>query len=383
MRVQRHGTSLPAFVLTGLQDYLRCSRPDAFRRCLAVEDLLGTGGYRGRLCPLQTTGRVRMKAVLSGLAAVVILLGYGSPPTAAEEAPFLLPDEVVHQMKSKFVDQVFEIRVQLPARLADGSERFPVLYVTDSYGDVAFQGTNTMMQLGGDIPRMITVGIGYHDVHPVNALRVRTRDLTPVAGDSTIPDMAAMYRGLESAEISKTSGGAAEFLKFIVTELQPFIDEHYPTDPRDRGYFGDSLGGLFGLYVLFNQPEAFNRYIIGSPSVWWGNNAVLDDARAFLASGKPLNARVFLGVGALEAGIGFGMVSNTMVVDEMLRSARLKGLELTTQVFPGASHTSVIAINYVHGLQAVYDAPKSSLIQVALKAREPSERSASSGPHDR
>jgi predicted alpha/beta superfamily hydrolase len=37
---------------------------------------------------------------------------------------------------------------------------------------------------------------------------------------------------------------APEFLRFIREELIPMIDANYPTIKGDRGFFGDSLGGL-------------------------------------------------------------------------------------------------------------------------------------------
>jgi len=285
----------------------------------------------------------------------------------ATEAPLVSTELQIHQIKSKFVDQTFEIYVQVPTQLADGSERFPVLYMTDSYDGMAFASTTAIMQLGGDIPRLITVGIGYHDVHVLNALGIRQRDLTPVEFDDPHPpSLGPMVQGVPKLNLDKKSGGAPEFLRFIREELQPFIDKNYPTIPEDRGYWGDSLGGLFGLYVLFNQPDTFNRYIIGSPSVWWADRAVMNDAQAFVDSGKPLNAKVFIAVGALESGYGVGMVSNVFRLEDLLLSASIEGLELTTHLFPNETHTSVIVMNYIRGLQSVYERPKMPFIQQLL-----------------
>ena len=69
---------------------------------------------------------------------------------------------------------------------------------------------------------------------------------------------------------------------------------------RDRAWFGHSFGGLFGVYLLINGSDVFQRFIIGSPSLWWDKRAMLKAEDALAASGKPLNARVFLSVGVLE-----------------------------------------------------------------------------------
>ena len=86
----------------------------------------------------------------------------------------------------------------------------------------------------------------------------------------------------------------------------------------------DSLGGLFGLYTLFNQPDTFNRYIVGSPSIWWGDRAIMKDAEEFVASEKAPDAKVFMSVGALEERGGedasFAMVTNMFQLETLLIS---------------------------------------------------------------
>jgi predicted alpha/beta superfamily hydrolase len=263
------------------------------------------------------------------------------------------------------VDQTFEIYVQVPWSLADGSERFPVLYLTDSYGGMSFTDTTSIMQLGGDVPRFITVGIGYKMESPVHSMEIRQRDLTPTVADGLgLPPLSALFEDAPTLHLKKKTGGAADFLKFIRRELQPFIDERYPTIPEDRGYWGDSLGGLFGLYVLFNQPDTFNRYIIGSPSVWWGKRAIVEDAKAFVAANERLDAKVYMAVGALEEidAPKFKMVTNMFQVADLLRSADLVGLELTTHLFPNETHTSVIGMNYSRGIQEVYTRPTENFL---------------------
>jgi predicted alpha/beta superfamily hydrolase len=150
----------------------------------------------------------------------------------------------------------------------------------------------------------------------------------------------------------------------------PFIDAKYPTIPEDKGYFGDSLGGLFGLYIMFNQPDTFNRYIIGSPSAWWDKEVILKQAKKFVDSGKPLNARVFIAVGALEEvgamGAQYRMVTNVYRIEKMLLSANIEGLRLSTYTFPDETHTSVVPMNYIRGLQAVYDKPAMPFLQEAM-----------------
>ncbi|HIE86164.1 MAG TPA: alpha/beta hydrolase [Pseudomonadales bacterium] len=304
------------------------------------------------------------------LAISVFLTGYvitAGTAAGAQTGQFVAPEMDTHLIESKFVDQTFEIYVQVPWNRGDDSERFPVLYQTDSYGHTAFSDTTSIMQLGGDVPRFITVGIGYDMKSPVNWLEIRTRDLTQVEGATDIPSLAPLFKDAPSPNLKQKSGGAAAFLKFIRQELQPFIDSQYPTVPEERGYWGDSLGGLFGLYVLFNQPDTFNRYIIGSPSIWWADRAIMNDAEAYIAAHDGLQAKVFMSVGALEevggtAAAKSAMVTNMFHLEDMLREANLKGLELTTHLFPNETHTSVIGMNYSRGIQTVYTRPVQPMI---------------------
>jgi predicted alpha/beta superfamily hydrolase len=92
---------------------------------------------------------------------------------------------------------------------------------------------------------------------------------------------------------SVATGGADKFLAFLTDELMPVIDKRFPTDPKDRGYWGDSLGGLFGTWVLFTKPQTFNRYILGSSSFWWAKEDVMTVAEKYLATHDDLRANVF------------------------------------------------------------------------------------------
>jgi len=303
---------------------------------------------------------IRFTAMLTALCLLISVQAFSG------EAPYVVPPVETHTIDSEFVDQTFEIFVQVPPMLADGSERFPVMYLTDCTGGINFDEMTAIMQVGGDVPRFITVGIGYPSDNAMGGMNVRTRDLTPTEFESEAASMPWPLDGVIEVTSGKKSGGAPEFLQFIRQELIPLIDANYPTVVGDRGYFGDSLGGLFGLYVLFNQPDTFGRYIIGSPSAWWDDEVIIKQAGEFIASGRPLAARVFMAVGALEElgaeGAPYRMVTNVYRIEKMLDEAGLKGLELSTYTFPDESHTSVIGMNYTRGIKAVYGKPEVSFL---------------------
>lgn len=52
---------------------------------------------------------------------------------------------------------------------------------------------------------------------------------------------------------------ADAYLKFLVQELKPYIDQHFPvlTDPANTFVMGSSMGGLISLYALLEYPQVF------------------------------------------------------------------------------------------------------------------------------
>ena len=302
----------------------------------------------------------RKPSATFGVAGLCIVVAAASTPTRAQETLLVVPEIERHVLRSEAVGEEFEIHVGVPVSRRDGSERFPVLYLTDSQGGLSFSEETRLMQTFGDVASFIMVGIGYPGSNLFSGMRVRWRDLTPVpnSGEFPVPDDWDDFVPDVLAAEGKDTGGAAEFLHFLRDELTPFIDARYPTIPGDRGYWGDSLGGLFGLYVLFNEPDTFSRYIIGSPSMWWDDEAILGHAERYIARHGELRARVFMGVGGLEEAAdeaaGFRMVTNVGRLARMLHEADLEGLELSTHVFADETHLTVYPLNYYRGIQMVY-----------------------------
>lgn len=284
---------------------------------------------------------------------LLLLLSAAAAAPAAAQPEVRVPAVETHRLYSKAVGDSFSVQVLLPPMIPGETTRFPVVYMTDvNHGFIVDPDEFRLMMLT-DVPRFIAVGIGYAP-SLLQALNIRTRDLTQVP----VPMDVASTLGVPFAGQLKstvTSGGAAQFLAFIRDELMPYIDARYPTDPKERGYWGDSLGGLFGCYVLFNRPETFNRYVIGSPSIWWGGDDILKAAEAYGKTHGDLPADVFIGVGGLEELIPTAkMVTNVLRLERMLRAKNYPSLHLTTRVFPDETHTTVAPMNLIRGLVAVY-----------------------------
>lgn len=243
------------------------------------------------------------------------------------------------------------------------NRRFPVVYITDATGDMIVSDTMLRLLMLSDTPRFIAVGIGYPDAQSYfQTIVVRQRDLAPM------PDPGERSNAPFAGTLTPSfrSGRAAQFLEFIREELVPFIDARYPTEPGERAYAGHSLGGLFGCYTLFTRPETFTRYIIGSPSPYWGDEVIFKMERDYAASHRDLHARVFIGVGALEDGAENPMLKNVHRLEATLRARSYPRLTLATQVFPHETHFSVWNTNLLRGLISVFGRPSPDETPVAL-----------------
>ena len=277
---------------------------------------------------------------------------------------FYVPPVRRHLIECVPIGQTFQIQVMQPLMKRKESERFPVLYLTD--GNLSFdfaKGISHCLQSSGWVRRFILVGIGYPGDNPFAGNVLRCRDLT----SSERPEIPGLPRsspieqvpGVEAS--GKIWGGADDFLAFIRDQLIERIDAEYPTISGDRTYFGHSLGGSFGLYALFSQASVFDKYIISSPGISCdGDEHGIREAQQFIASGRPLKARLIMSVGDQEEFerdfAKARCVSSFYRLAALLREAAIPDLDFSCRVFQDETHVSVWPIAFSHGVQAAYGA---------------------------
>lgn len=279
-------------------------------------------------------------------------------------SPAILHGAESHIVRSEIMDFDFEITVAGPP--VEWPHPLPVVYSTDANFGIGF-GVNaaTMLLMGGEIPPVLTVGIGY----PVGAdlTYVGTRrmyDLSPTSDEKQLESLA----GSTLAGGEARGGGAPLFIRFMIEELWPWIAANYDVS-EDRTYVGDSMGGLFGCYTLFNHPGFFNRYVIGSPWICWDHPLVFDYEERYAATHDDLDAVVFLSAGGAEdvispvadpAMAATFKVANTQEYTErlgaLLASRNYSNLELKTLIFPEETHFTVPFALVPHGMRYVFQA---------------------------
>jgi predicted alpha/beta superfamily hydrolase len=277
-----------------------------------------------------------------------------------------LADTEVHYLESSRVGEEFKIFVgHCPG---GGVEPPGVLYLTDANGMFGMAvDVIRGMQLYAHLPPLLVVGIGYRAGGLAGTLAARTRDLTP----SEYHDFAALVPD------QSVMGGADHLLAFIRTELMSWVGSHYPIDPDHATYFGHSFGGLFGTWVLLNEPETFQRYAIGSPSLWWDEGVVFRRGEEYARVHDDLPAKVFFGIGANEthegrireaanlpadqrevaAMVPFDMVADLQRLVALLGAPGYPGLAMRHAVLPEEFHVTVAPLVLSRGLRYLYDAP--------------------------
>lgn len=101
------------------------------------------------------------------------------------------------------------------------------------------------------------------------------------------------------------------FMKWVVEELKPYIDNHYRTLPgrESTGIGGSSMGGLMSLYTIIRHNDVFSRAACLSSALPFCYDAMKNE---LISHGSLLpDTRVYLSWGSKESGRKPGLVRYT------------------------------------------------------------------------
>ena len=235
------------------------------------------------------------------------------------ESPVMVRGAIQFDLASEITGRTYRILVYEPAAPPPAAGR-PVVVALD--GNLTFPLMATMdgaFALRGGAAALV-VGVGYATDDPVEIFSLR-------AGDLTAP-------------------GSRDFQRFLTEELRPAIEGAFPVDPADQTLFGHSWGGLFVLDVLFNHPDAFRAFVASSPSIWWGERAVLAAEGAFAARVQAGEAEpcVLITVGSREVEPAEArMVDNAReLADRLSRLDGGPGYGVHFHAFEGEDHLTAL-----------------------------------------
>jgi enterochelin esterase-like enzyme len=167
--------------------------------------------------------------------------------------------------QSKLID-ARNIDVWLPNGYSS-NEKYAVLYMHD--GNMLYDTEITWNKQSwevdevagkliakGEIQKFIVVGIWNNGAkrHPEYFPQKPYESLTQIQKDTVT---AQLQKAGRTTEIFKPYSDL--YLKFLVTELKPFIDKNFSTKPDQKNTFvaGSSMGGLISMYAICEYPKVF------------------------------------------------------------------------------------------------------------------------------
>lgn len=232
----------------------------------------------------------------------------------------------VHQqytIKSLAVGEDRTILVRVPGNYERSQNRYPVIYMLDAHPPQnAMMAGMVEQQVWGDVMSdAIIVGIQNTN---------RMRDMTPTPGDRP------------------GAGGADKFLSFIETEVVPFVEKNYRTEPY-RIIAGHSLAGLFVVYAMLERPDTFNVYIAASPYLHWDNNYLIKRAEESFKKRSEWNKTLFIALGEEPP-----YMDAYNALQQLLKRTKPKNLDYEFRLFSAENHGSVVLPAYYAGLRKTY-----------------------------
>jgi predicted alpha/beta superfamily hydrolase len=321
-------------------------------------DFYASATRPGKAAPFCKSGRasIMLRAVLFGsalLASACSSLEKAPPHSGStQSATPLLPNVKIEDVHSRR-GEVFRIFIAWPEGKAPANG-WPVTYVLDGNDNFLLateiqRRQQRWLRASGVAPGII-IGIGYPDKTR------RAFDYTP-AGSTLPPEKdrdAALYPELGA------SGGADFFLDFIAQELQPHLEKSWPINAAEKSLFGHSYGGLLVLHAFFTRPEAFQRYVASSPSLWWHDGFIRRAENSFYTQHNKTKAHLLISAGEYEQAPSADEIARStrdelekilalrrtrrMVDNSRELAARLQtaGLNVSYRYFPGEGHGSIV-----------------------------------------
>ncbi len=253
--------------------------------------------------------------------------GMGLPPSVLRKSTLTGGIRYHHDFRSPQLDNERTLIVWLPPDYNEQPDRrYPVLYMHDgnnvfdaatSFIGAEWEADETADKLirAGKIKPIIIVGI-YNNAQ-------RHEEYTPV----------------RDANFG-VGGRGDDYLAFVADTVKPFIDKTYRTQPAAErtGMCGASLGGLITLHAAFARPEVFGRCAAVSPTIAWGERAVLDTVREH-ADVKPVRLWIDSGAPAGAADPPAYVRDCRALVAILEAQGRTAGEDFRYEEIKGGEHT--------------------------------------------
>jgi len=223
-----------------------------------------------------------------------------------------------------------------PNYTGDNGEKYPVIYMHDgqnlfdpkaSFSKVDWGIDETMTRLikENKINAAIIVGIWNMPRRTIEFMPQRAFDVR----DKT---------KRKSKNIDKKSAESDKYLKFLVSELKPFIDKTYRTksDRKNTFVMGSSMGALMSLYAVGEYPDIFGGAGCLSTHYPLGEGVILNYLEKYPPS--PKKHKIYFDYGT--KGLDANYEPYQRKADALMRKKRYKrGKNWITRKFVGDDHS--------------------------------------------
>jgi len=270
--------------------------------------------------------------------ALSILALASCQPGETESEPAPAPSRVeLHEAFPSAYVKARTIEVYLPAGY-DSTKSYAVCYMHD--GQNLFDATRTFNNVEWGVDDALD-SLGYDlIVVGIHNTEFRYQEYMPQKPELTVQPALELAWVTDSNRFKTARGGLISdaYLRFIVEELKPWVDQHYATAPdRDHTFImGSSMGGLISAYALGEYPGVFGAAGCLSTHRPALGGVFLD----YLALGKPspsLGSRLWMDHGTL------GLDSTYAPFQERADSILLskgwaRGVDFETRVYENTTH---------------------------------------------
>jgi len=251
---------------------------------------------------------------------------------ANEYKSLVLPKIQVVPIQDTKSDKQYELYIKLPERYSkESGKKYPVIYTTDAKWHIEILSGSAEFI----VEDIILVGISWQKgLQEKNEAASRNWDYTFVDSPN--------YR----------AGEANNHVAFIRNDVINFVENTYQVDSNRRTYFGYSLGGAFGAYILLTQPDTFKNYIIGSPAFGTKSlQAITELASNSALKDQALRTNVFISYGELETTLG----EKAEKFITKIKSSNYPNLSLQQEVIKSSDHGRAFPMTTVYSMHWLSD----------------------------
>ena len=300
----------------------------------------------------------------SFLVTTILLFIFSNNILSQKQALKTRKTEPDHTITSKIMEKEYQLYISFPKSYSTNDTiSYPVLYVLDGhYSYPFFKGVQNLMSPSEALEEVIIVGIR-EGLDFESWLINRSYYFTPSRDTLWERDAEKRY---PISKGSLTTGGAPEFLESIKTEIVPFIDKNYKTN-NDRGITGWAFGGLFTAYCFINSDGYFTRFGINTPTLWWNNNEILNQAVLRFSENETWDippTKVFISVGTIDKP---SMIPAMLTFCTQLENSAYKNINIEQQIFDKETHVTTLPASTSRTLSVLYGKKPQNLTCIDFK----------------